>query len=80
MGQMEGAEPIYSLFFCEIQEASDFSESEALQLVRSSAILERNWRAAAWFLERRFPDKYAKRANHQSPDSQMDANAMPISE
>ena len=80
MGQMEGAEPIYSLFFCEILEASDFSESEALQLVRSSAILERNWRAAAWFLERRFPDKYAKRVNHQSPDSQMNENAMPISE
>jgi hypothetical protein len=47
MGQLEVAEDIYTIFYIETQDASDFSESEALQLVRSSAILERNWRAAA---------------------------------
>jgi transposase len=60
MGQLEGAEPIYVAFYCEIEEASAFSESEALQLVRSSAIRDGNWRAAAWFLERRFPHRYGK--------------------
>lgn len=61
MGQLEGAEDIYVVFYLEVEEASAFSEAEALQLVRSSAIKERNWRAAAWFLERRFPEKYQKR-------------------
>ena len=62
MGQLEGAEDIYKIFYIEVEEASAFSEAEALQLVRSSAIKERNWRAAAWFLERRFPEKYQKRS------------------
>ena len=72
MGQLEGAEDIYTIFYIETQAASDFSESEALQLIRSSAILERNWRAAAWFLERRFPDKYSKRPNQPPQDDNDD--------
>jgi transposase len=76
MGQLEGAEDIYTIFYIETQDASDFSESEALQLVRSSAILERNWRAAAWFLERRFPDKYSKRPNQHPQDGNDDGQAI----
>jgi len=76
MGQLEGAEDIYTIFYIETQDASDFSESEALQLIRSSAILERNWRAAAWFLERRFPDKYSKRPNQPPQDDNNDGQAM----
>jgi hypothetical protein len=62
MGQLEGAEDIYKVFYIEVEEASAFSEAEALQLVRSSAIKDRNWRAAAWFLERRLPEKYQRRS------------------
>jgi len=67
MGQLEGSDDIYKIFYIEVEEASAFSEAEALQLVRSSAIKERNWRAAAWFLERRFPEKYQKRGS--APDN-----------
>jgi len=69
LGQDEESELIYQLFFLEVQEASDFSEGEALQLIRSSAMRERNWRAAAWFLERRFPEKYEKRPLPKEPST-----------
>jgi transposase len=72
MGQLEGAEEIYVVFYLEVEEASAFSEAEALQLVRSAAIKERNWRAAAWFLERRFPERYQKR--NSLPDSDKPEN------
>jgi hypothetical protein len=67
LGQFGDADPAYQLFFIEVQEASEFSEGEALQLVRSAAIRERNWKAAAWFLERRFPEKYEKRNLPKAP-------------
>ena len=79
MGQLEGAEDIYKIFYIEVEEASAFSEAEALQLVRSSAIKERNWRAAAWFLERRFPEKYQKRSSALDSDkpNNPDGEALP---
>ena len=79
MGQLEGAEDIYKIFYIEVEEASAFSEAEALQLVRSSAIKERNWRAAAWFLERRFPEKYQKRSSALDSDkpSNPEGEALP---
>ena len=79
MGQLEGAEDIYKIFYIEVEEASAFSEAEALQLVRSSAIKERNWRAAAWFLERRFPEKYQKRGSTLDSDkpNNPDGEALP---
>ena len=60
------SEVIYRDFTKAVGAAAEFSESEALQLVRSAAKIDRNWKAAAWFLERRFPEKYAKR-HVQSP-------------
>jgi hypothetical protein len=79
MGKLEGAEDIYKIFYIEVEEASAFSEAEALQLVRSSAIKERNWRAAAWFLERRFPEKYQKRSSALDSDksNNPDGEALP---
>lgn len=55
------SESIYHEFVAALEIAAEFSESEALQLIRSSAKIDRNWKAAAWFLERRFPKKYARR-------------------
>ncbi len=72
MGQLDGVEDIYKVFYIEVEEASAFSEAEALQLVRSSAIKDRNWRAAAWFLERRLPEKYQRRNKVSESDKPED--------
>jgi transposase-like protein len=56
-------DPIYIHFATEVEAASQFSEFEALQIVRSAAIISRNWKAATWFLEKRFPEKYGKSKN-----------------
>ena len=61
-GKQPEAEPAYRNFALSVADASLFSEPEALQLIRSSAKIDRNWKAAAWFLERRFPEKYAKKS------------------
>ena len=61
-GKKTEVDPIYREFVELVEEASNFSEPEALQLIRSSAKIDRNWKAAAWFLERRFPEKYAKKS------------------
>lgn len=58
-----GCDPIYIHFANEVERASQFSEFEALQIVRSAAIINRNWKAATWFLEKRFPEKYGKSKN-----------------
>ena len=68
-GKQTDVDPIYREFVELVEEASNFSEPEALQLIRSSAKIDRNWKAAAWFLERRFPEKYAKKS---AADSQRD--------
>ena len=60
MGRKENAEPIYKELVAKVEEASEFSESELIQAMRSSAIRDRNWRSAAWMLERRFPEKYGR--------------------
>lgn len=68
-GTQPGAEQIYKTLVTEVKEASDFSEAEALQLVRSAALVDRNWKAAAWFLERRFPESYEKKQKINKLDS-----------
>jgi len=59
-GKQEGAESIYKELVASVKSAAEYSEDEALQQVRSAAIGDRNWKAAAWFLERRFPDRYGR--------------------
>ena len=61
LGKSADSEQIYKDLVARVTEASEFSEAEAIQLVRSAAIVNRNWKASAWFLERRFPDKYGRR-------------------
>jgi transposase-like protein len=63
LGRKPDAEEIYSHLVKRVAEASDFSEAEALQLIRSAATLGRNWKATAWYLEKRFPEKYGRRIN-----------------
>ena len=59
-GHEDGAEDVYKHFATEVKAASEFSEDEALQLIRSAATIDRNWKASAWFLEKRFSEKYGK--------------------
>ena len=61
-GKEVSSEQIYKDFVHHVEASSDFSEAEALQLVRSAAKIDRNWKASAWFLERRFPEKYGKKS------------------
>jgi transposase len=74
-GHESGAEEIYKHFAREVKAASDFSEDEALQLIRSAATIDRNWKASAWFLEKRFPDKYGKGTKDKiQKDSEVNPN------
>jgi hypothetical protein len=42
-------------------EALEYSEFEALQTLRIASQDPKNWRVAAWILERRFPEKYGNK-------------------
>ena len=66
-GREENAEPLYKELVEAVAKAAEYSEDEALQQVRSAAIIDRNWKAAAWFLERRFPTRYGR--NNENLDS-----------
>jgi len=46
----------------EVEAAKDFSEAVLLESIRYQGEAKQDWRAAAWILERRFPDRWgAKR-------------------
>lgn len=60
LGRTESSEPIYKELVKKVEEAAEFSEAEAIQAMRISAIKHKNWRAAAWMLEKRFPEKYGR--------------------
>ena len=60
MGKREDSEPIYKELVARVHEAAEFSEIEAIQAIRSSAIKKNNCKGAMWLLERRFPEKYGR--------------------
>jgi len=61
LGKKKGSEKIYKDLVERVSEACEFSEIEAQQVLRQASMKESNWRAAAWILERRHPEKYGKR-------------------
>jgi len=65
MGKSEGAEPIYVELAARVGEAIESSEFELLQRMRIAGSKPDHWRATAWMLERRFPEKYGKNVNSQ---------------
>ena len=65
MGKSEGAEPIYVELAARVGEAIESSEFELLQRMRIAGSKPDHWRATAWMLERRFPEKYGKNVNNQ---------------
>ena len=49
----------YFSFFIALKEAKAHSEAALLTQIRTAA--QKEWTAAAWILERRFPERYAKK-------------------
>jgi hypothetical protein len=68
-GKKPDSEPIYMELVDRIYEAVECSEIEMLQTLRIASQAPKNWRAAAWTLERRWPERWGKKANPSSPAS-----------
>lgn len=60
MGKSEAADPIYVDLVARVGQAVECSEFELLQRMRIAASKPDHWRATAWMLERRFPEKFGK--------------------
>jgi hypothetical protein len=58
-GRDESAGP-YADFLRDVLEAEQTAEIRALGVIQQAA--KRDWKAAAWFLERKFPERYCTRA------------------
>ena len=68
IGRAPGAEDIYLELAERMAEALEYSEFEALQTLRIASQDPKNWRVAAWILERRFPEKYGnKKEESEAP-------------
>ena len=65
IGKSEGPEPIYVELVARVGEAIESSEFELLQRMRIAGSKPDHWRATAWMLERRFPEKYGKNVSAQ---------------
>jgi hypothetical protein len=65
LGKEIDAEEIYCELVKRVREATECSEFELLQNMRIAGMKTENWRATAWMLERRFPEKYGKNVNGQ---------------
>ena len=61
IGKKEDADPIYKNLVARVHETAEFTEIEAIQIIRSSDIRNNNCKGAMWLLERRFPEKYGKK-------------------
>ncbi len=68
LGRNDSAPDLYKCLVKDVSEASDFSEAEALQLIRNAAVINRDWKAAAWTLSHRYPDKYSKSTHREGSD------------
>ena len=58
-------------FAAAVAEAEQNTEIDALRHIRNAARNNRYWRAAAWLLERRNPQDFAKRPPHAFTDDQI---------
>ncbi len=56
---IEESQLIYLQFFEAIKKAESEAEAKNVQIIQSVA--PKNWQAAAWLLERKYPEKYGKR-------------------
>jgi hypothetical protein len=61
LGTLAESEQIFKDFTIRVNESVHFYEDEALQIIRSAAVVGRSWKAAAWLLENTIPTKYGKK-------------------
>ena len=57
----EGIESPEAAFSDIVKRAMAEAEADAVKRVRAAGAMPQFWQAEAWFLERRYPDKYGKR-------------------
>lgn len=62
----------YCEFYKSIKKAEEFAKAYYLQQIREAAESKKHWQAAAWYLERKFPDEFGRR---QSIDMKADIKA-----
>jgi hypothetical protein len=60
-----------SNFAAQMAKAAQESELYFIQKIRSAAEKEQYWRAAAWALERRYPNRYAVKNGKKIPQEQV---------
>ena len=58
-GREPGAEKMYTDFAARVATASATAETDAVKVVRNSMV-DGDWQAAAWYLERRTPSRWGK--------------------
>src|SRR3954462_11524422 len=59
--QSRGSEAIYADFAEAVATANAAAEADAIDVIRR----DQDWRATAFFLERRFPDRWRRRDSHE---------------
>jgi hypothetical protein len=60
---MRAKRGLYREFYLAVQKASSDAETRALAIVNKAA--PEDWRAAAWFLERKSPERWGRRDRHE---------------
>ena len=72
-GREEGADELYTEFVDEVEEATNRSELYHVAKIAQAD----DWRSSAWFLARRFPERWGeKRSIEVSTDGRADGAAM----
>lgn len=51
----------YCEFYKSIKKAEEFAKAYYLQQIREAAESGKSWQAAAWYLERKYPDEWGRR-------------------
>lgn len=64
-GEQEGS--IYRELVDRVDEATELSEFELRHRLSLAGSDSKNWRALAWMLERRIPEKYGKQTSQHNP-------------
>lgn len=59
----DGKNNIYVKFFKSIKRAEAVAEMRSVTIIQSS--MRENWQAAAWYLERKFKDRWSKSEKHE---------------
>jgi len=60
MERGRNGEQEYVDFFDRIKSAEALCIENALEVIQKSALIDKNWTAAAWILERKYPELYGK--------------------